>query len=346
MEETSIAQEEKLHLQAESELATSHTIVTAPNPPSPFGTAGRMRALVTAMRPRQWTKNLGVFVGLVFAQRLFTLPSFERTALAFVAFCLASSFIYLVNDLLDLDNDRRHPLKRARPMASGALPLPWAYTTMVVLLLACAAVTTAIFFLPTGPFPDTFADLGGANLLFTLTISAYIILMILYSIKFKHVVLLDVFVIASGFVLRILAGAVVIPVSISSWLYLVTILLSLFLALNKRRHELVLLQDQASMHRQILKEYSIPMLDQMITIVTAATLMAYSLYTFQSPTGDHRLMVTIPLVLYGMFRYLYLVYMHMEGGSPEEVLLRDRHMLGTVVLCAAIIIVVLYILPK
>jgi len=155
-----------------------------------------------------------------------------------------------------------------------------------------------------------------------------------------------VFIIASGFVLRILAGAVVIPVSISPWLYLVTILLSLFLALNKRRHELVLLQGEASNHRQILKEYSLPMLDQMITIVTAATFMSYSLYTFQGPTGNHRLMLTIPFVLYGMFRYLYLVYMRMEGGSPEEVLLRDRHMLGTVVLCVAIIIAVLYVVPK
>jgi len=159
-------------------------------------------------------------------------------------------------------------------------------------------------------------------------------------------VLLDVFIIASGFVLRILAGTVVLPVVISPWLYLVTILLSLFLALNKRRNELALLQGEASNHRQILKEYSLPLLDQMITIVTAATLMAYSLYTFQSSTGNHHLMITIPFVLYGMFRYLYLVHMRMEGGSPEEVLLRDRHMLATVVLCAALIIIVLYVLPQ
>ncbi len=164
--------------------------------------------------------------------------------------------------------------------------------------------------------------------------------------RLKHIVLLDVFIIAGGFVLRILAGTVVIPVMISPWLYLVTILLSLFLALSKRRHELVLLQGDASNHRQILKDYSLPLLDQLITIVTAATIMAYSLYTFQGPTGNHRLMITIPLVLYGMFRYLYLMYMRMEGGSPEEVLLRDRHMLGTVVLCTIVIIIVLYVLPK
>jgi 4-hydroxybenzoate polyprenyltransferase len=215
---------------------------------------------------------------------------------------------------------------------------------MGVLLLLCAALTSLIFTIPGGQ-PDIFASLGGSSLLFTLTVASYLLLMVLYSARLKHVVLLDVFIIASGFALRILAGAVVIPVEISPWLYLVTILLSLFLALNKRRHEMVLLQGEASNHRQILKEYSLPLLDQMIAIVTAATLMAYSLYTFQGPTGNHRLMITIPLVLYGMFRYLYLVYMRMEGGSPEEVLLRDRHMLGTVVLCAAVIIITLYVLP-
>ncbi len=298
------------------------------------------------MRPRQWTKNLGLFVGLVFAQRLFSITSFERAGVAFLAFCLASSFIYLLNDLLDLENDRQHPVKRNRPLASGRLPISWAIATMGILLLACAGLTATIFTLPILDEIDTFANLGGSNLLFTATIITYLLLMVLYSIRLKHIVLLDVFVIASGFVLRILAGALVIPVTISPWLYLVTILLSLFLALNKRRHELVLLQGEASNHRQILKEYSLPMLDQMITIVSAATFMSYSLYTFQGPTGNHRLMITIPFVLYGMFRYLYLVHMKMEGGSPEEVLLRDRHMLATVLLCVVIIIVVLYILPQ
>ncbi len=324
---------------------TPATPGTSPTP-SQLGTVGKIRVLIAAMRPRQWTKNLGLFVGLVFAQRLFSVTSFERAGVAFLAFCLASSFIYLLNDLLDLENDRQHPVKRNRPLASGRLPISWAIAMMGILLLACAGLTATIFALPILDEIDTFANLGGSNLLFTGTIITYLLLMVLYSIRLKHVVLLDVFVIASGFVLRILAGALVIPVTISPWLYLVTILLSLFLALNKRRHELVLLQGEASNHRQILKEYSLPMLDQMITIVSAATFMSYSLYTFQGPTGNHRLMVTIPFVLYGMFRYLYLVYMKMEGGSPEEVLLRDRHMLATVVLCVAIIIVVLYILPQ
>ena len=341
MKKTFLATEEQTKQQ--SELLSSKKTGTTPTPLN-YGTKGRILALVAAIRPRQWTKNLALFVGLVFAQRLFSVSSFERVALAFVAFCLASSIIYLLNDLLDLENDRQHPAKRHRPLASGSLPVSWAVVSMGILLLACAGLTSLIFTLPVEA--DTFARFGGANLLFAATISSYLILMVLYSIRLKHIVLLDVFIIASGFVLRILAGAVVIPVSISPWLYLVTILLSLFLALNKRRHELVLLQEQASNHRQILKEYSLPMLDQMITIVTAATFMSYSLYTFQGPTGNHRLMFTIPFVLYGMFRYLYLVYMRMEGGSPEEVLLRDRHMLVTVVLCITIIIAVLYLLPQ
>jgi len=309
-------------------------------------TLEKVRAIVRAMRLRQWTKNLAVFVGIVFAQRLLNVPSLERTGLAFVTFCLASSSVYLLNDLLDLENDRQHPTKRHRPLASGRLPVSWAIAAIGVLLLGCVGLTTWIFFVPIAPLQDIYATYGGANLIFALTIATYLILMTLYSVRLKHVVLIDVFIIASGFVLRILAGAVVIPVSISGWLYLVTCLLSLFLALSKRRHELVLLQGRASVHRQILKEYSIPMLDQMITIVATTTIMAYSLYTVQGTTGSHRLIVTIPLVLYGIFRYLYLVYMRMEGGSPEEVLLRDRHMLGTVMLCTILIIVILYILPQ
>jgi 4-hydroxybenzoate polyprenyltransferase len=306
----------------------------------------RILALLRAMRPRQWVKNLALFVGIVFAHRLLSLPVFERAVIAFVAFCLASSAIYLLNDLLDLENDRQHPVKSQRPLASGALPVSWAVMAMGILVLACAGLIALIFYIPITGQPDIFAGYGGASLLFALTVATYLILMALYSARLKHVVLLDVFIIASGFVLRILAGTVVLPVVISPWLYFVTILLSLFLALNKRRNELVLLQGEASNHRQILNEYSLPLLDQMITIVTAATLMAYSLYTFQSSTGNHRLMITIPFVLYGMFRYLYLVHMRMEGGSPEEVLLRDRHMLVTVVLCTALIIIVLYVLPR
>lgn len=312
----------------------------------PVSTSDRLRAFCSALRPRQWTKNLVLFVGVVFAQRLFNSQAFERSLIAFTAFCLASSCIYLLNDLFDLKQDRQHPLKSQRALASGRLPVSWAYVGIGILLLGCTLLTSLVYHLPLGDRPDPFTSLGGGNLLFTLTIGGYLLLMLLYTTIFKHIVILDVFVIATGFVLRILAGTFVIPVFISPWLYLVTILLALFLALSKRRYELVLLQTEASNHRQNLKEYSLPLLDQMITIVMASTLMAYSLYTFQGLTGNHRLMITIPLVLYGMFRYLYLVHMQLAGGNPEEVLLRDWHMLGTVVLCTAIIIVLLYMWPK
>ncbi|HEV2581415.1 MAG TPA: decaprenyl-phosphate phosphoribosyltransferase [Ktedonobacteraceae bacterium] len=338
MEKTVVAQQQQ---------SGQQTIDVTPRQPAPRpNAAGRVRALLLALRPKQWTKNLALFVGIVFAQQLFSPALFERTVLAFIAFCLVSSSIYLLNDLLDLENDRQHPTKSKRPLASGALPVSWAITTIGILLALCVLATSLIFFIPIPPKTDIFAPYGGASLAFAASITAYFVLMVLYSTRLKHVVLLDVFVIAAGFVLRILGGVVVIPVVISPWLYLVTIMLSLFLALNKRRNELILLEQRASSHRQILKEYSLPLLDQMITIVTAATLMAYSLYTFQGPTGNHHLMITIPFVLYGMFRYLYLVHMRGEGGSPEEILLRDRHMLATVTLCAALVIIVLYVLPQ
>jgi len=303
----------------------------------------RIRALLEIMRPRQWTKNGAVFIGLVFAQRLFNLPSLERAALAFIIFCFASSGIYILNDLMDLERDRQHPVKRLRPLPSGRLPASWAIALMAFIFLLCCALSVTLFYLPSPP--DIYAAFGGASVLFILTVAAYIVINTLYSTRLKHVVLVDVFCIASGFVLRILAGAVVIPVVISPWLYLVTCFLSLFLALSKRRHELVLLQEHAGNHRRILKEYSIPMLDQMTTIMVAGTLMAYSVYTIEGTTGHGRLIITIPFVLYGIFRYLYLVYMRMEGGSPDEVLLRDRHMLGTVLLCTVVIIAVLYLFP-
>ena len=295
------------------------------------------------MRPRQWTKNFALFIGLIFAQQLFDSISCARAALAFVIFCFSSSFIYIFNDLQDLDKDRQHPLKRRRPLASGRLPVSWAIAGAGILLLCNSLLILALFSIP-APH-DIYADNGGATMLFAFTVIGYLLLMVLYSIYLKHIVLIDVFVIAIGFMLRILAGALVISVIISPWLYMVTCFLSLFLALSKRRHELTLLQKQASEHRQILKEYSLPLLDQMITIVVTCTLVAYSLYTVEGPTGNQRLILTIPLVLYGMFRYLYLVYVRMEGGSPEEVLLRDRPLLGTVMVSAIMIIAVLYLLP-
>jgi 4-hydroxybenzoate polyprenyltransferase len=301
----------------------------------------RLSALLVALRPRQWTKNGALFIGLIFAQQLLVWPSFLRVGSAFIVFCLASSSVYLFNDMLDLEKDRQHPVKRYRPIASGRLPISWAITAMSLLLLLCCIFLGIIFVLPAKTH-DMYIDFGGSNLLFAGIVAVYLLLMACYSIYLKHIVLIDVFVIASGFVLRILASAVVLPVVISPWLYLVTCFLSLFLALGKRRHEIMLMQDDAGNHRQILKEYSLPLLDQLIMIVVTCTLVSYSIYTIETPTGNHRLIVTIPFVLYGMFRYLYLIYMKMDGGGPEEVLLRDRPILGTVVVCAILIICVLY----
>jgi 4-hydroxybenzoate polyprenyltransferase len=310
---------------------------------TPASFFSRVKALIVLMRPKQWTKNGAVFIGLVFAGQLFQVYSLTRAIVALVAFCFVSSAIYVLNDLLDIEKDRQHPVKRFRPLASGRLPVSWAKAALVVLIVICCALTLVMFFIPSPP--DIYRSLGGANVLFALSILAYFVLMVLYNLRLKHVVLIDVFCIAIGFVLRIIAGTVAIPVVISPWLYLVTCFLSLFLGFAKRRHELVLLQGQAGNHRKILQEYSIPMLDQMITIVVAGTVMSYSLYTVEGPTGDHRLMITVPFVLYGVFRYLYLVYIRMEGGSPDEILLRDRPMMITITLCVIAVIGVLYLLP-
>lgn len=338
-----ITNTERQHSPIEDEQASLTPPVETPTTaPSDF--YARVKALIVLMRPKQWTKNGAIFIGLVFASQLFNLYPFIRALVAFVTFCFVSSTIYVLNDLLDIEKDRQHPTKRFRPLASGKLPIAWAKGALVGLLAICMGLTATLFFIPSPP--DIYQSLGGANILFALSIFAYLVLMTFYSFRLKHVVLIDVFCIAAGFVLRIVAGTVVIPVIISPWLYLVMCFLSLFLGFGKRRHELVLLQGQAGSHRKILKEYSIPMLDQMITIVVSGTVMSYSLYTIQGQTGNHRLIATIPFVLYGVFRYLYLVYMHMEGGSPDEILLRDRHMLATVLLCAMTVIAVLYVLPK
>lgn len=326
--------------------------------------------LFKAMRPRQWTKNLLVFAGLVFAQRVLDVEALGRSVGAFVVFCLLASLVYLINDLSDLQSDRLHPTKRNRPLASGKLAVPVAVVGAVALAVLAAALTTALTIWPgavgqgqsvhlsLAPFQievvpgppvtyenpyGTLGTLGGGQYLFAAVAVGYVALNLAYTFRLKHVVIVDVFCIAGCYVLRAMAGAVVIPVPISPWLYLCTILLSLFLALGKRRQELVMLDASASLHRRILQEYSPQLLDQMITIVTSATVMAYSLYTFQGTTGNHRLMLTIPFVLYGIFRYLYLIYMKMEGGSPEEVLLRDKHILGAVALCVLSMLALLYL---
>jgi 4-hydroxybenzoate polyprenyltransferase len=285
-----------------------------------------LRAIVASMRPRQWVKNLFVFAGLIFAQRLFT-PSAWPALAGFGIFCALSGAIYLINDVADRDRDRLDPRKRLRPIAAGRLQVPVAVAAAVLLVAG---------------------GLGFAAILsraFLLTAVAYVVLLIAYSAWLKHIVIVDVIVVACGFVLRAVAGAVVIDVEMSGWLLICTILLALFLTLGKRRYEYVVLEQDAARHRPILAEYSPALLDQMIAVVTASTVTAYALYTMSPETvakfHTHWLPATLPFVLYGIFRYLYLLYQRRLGGNPSELLLSDRALLINTVcwICAVLLII-------
>jgi 4-hydroxybenzoate polyprenyltransferase len=284
--------------------------------------------LLISLRPGQWTKNLLVFAGLLFAKRLFDAAAVADAMAAFTIFCALSGAVYLVNDILDREIDRRHPIKARRPVASGALPVSVAAATAALLIGAGLAGA----FLVTRKFG--WVALG------------YLALQALYSAKLKHIVILDVLTIAIGFVLRAVGGAFAIDVEISQWLLVCTILLALFIALAKRRHELVLLADGATGHRPILGEYSAYLLDQMISVVTASTLVAYIFYTISPETqekfGTTLLELTIPYPIYGIFRYLYLVHRREGGGSPAELLLTDRPLLACVALWAASVAFIIY----
>jgi 4-hydroxybenzoate polyprenyltransferase len=284
-------------------------------------------ALVVSVRPRQWVKNLFVFAAVIFSQKLFT-PALWRATEAFVIFCALSGAMYLFNDVVDRDKDRLHPRKRERPVAAGRLS-PRAAVVAGVLLVVAAFAAAA--FVSRGLL---FAALG------------YVTLLTAYSVGLKHVVILDVIVVACGFVLRAVAGALAIDVEISGWLLICTIQIALFLALGKRRHEYLTLQGEAARHRPILAEYSAGLLDQMIAVVTASTVTAYALYTMSPETvakfHTHWLPVTLPFVLYGIFRYLYLLYRKELGGNPSEVVLNDRPLLINAVCWIAAVLVIIY----
>ncbi|TDI34168.1 MAG: decaprenyl-phosphate phosphoribosyltransferase [Acidobacteria bacterium] len=284
--------------------------------------------LFLSLRPHQWTKNLVVLAALVFAQRLFDGPSVLVASGALVIFCLLSGAVYLVNDLADLEQDRKHPVKRNRPLAAGKLS-PRLATGAAVVLVTGGLV--AAYWLAPG---------------FGVVATIYFATMTAYSFILKNIVILDVLVVAFGFVLRAVAGALAIDVVFSNWLLICTLLAALFLALAKRRQELTLLASGAAEHRRILGEYSPYLLDQMIAVVTASTLVSYALYTLAPETvakfGTDRLIWTLPFVLYGIFRYLYLVHQKEEGGDPTKVLLNDRPILVTVALWAATIVTLIY----
>lgn len=285
-------------------------------------------SLFLALRPAQWTKNLIVFAALIFGQRLFDGGAVLRATVAFLAFCALSGVVYLVNDIVDREHDRQHPLKRLRPIAAGHLPVPLAAASGLVLV--ALALGASVW-------------LGVA---FTVHAVAYVLLQVAYSLALKRQVILDVLSIALGFVIRASAGGAAISVPVSQWLLVCTILLALFLALAKRRHEITLLGDDATRHRAILGEYTPYLVDQMIAVVTASTLMGYAFYTVSSDTVERFqtpwLGLTLPFPIYGIFRYLYLVHRRSQGGSPTELLLADRPLLLCVALWGATTVALIY----
>jgi len=311
-------------------MARSRVSSTSPVQPARADVRGRSLFvnLLLSLRPSQWTKNLIVFAGLIFGEQLLVPDAVARAAVAFVVFCALSGVVYLVNDIHDREADRFHPTKSTRPIASGDLSVGLAAGAAAVLSVASAG---AAF---------------GLGLAFGATAMGYLALLLIYSASLKHIVILDVLAIAIGFVLRAVGGALAVGVPFSNWLLLLTLLLALFLALSKRRAELVTLADDASGHRRILAEYSPYLLDQMVSVVTASTLLAYAFYTIDPETvrrfGTGHLLWTVPFPLYGIFRYLYLVHQRDGGGNPSEVLLTDRPLLVCVALWGAAVIGILY----
>ncbi len=287
-----------------------------------------LKALIKTMRPRQWIKNGFVFFALIFDRQLFLLDPFLRTLAGFFIFCLISSAVYLFNDIADVEADRNHPEKKFRPIASGKLPINVAWA---------AALLLVVISLPLGYLLSP----G-----FFVVLVTYLVINLLYSRWLKQVPILDVMIIALGFVLRVAAGVTLITVErFSPWLYVITLLFSLYLGLGKRRAEISLLSQGAGAHRKVLDGYTLPLLDQYITIVSGTTIIAYSLYTFSAPNlpANHTMMLTIPFVIYGIFRYLQLIQLGNAAGSPDEVALKDRPLQITMVLWMLVIVGVFYL---
>lgn len=289
----------------------------------------QIRYVLITMRPKQWLKNAFVFAALVFDRQLIALEPFLITIIAALLFCLVSSLVYIINDLADIESDQQHPIKKNRPMASGHLSKRTAIIAAIIL-----AILT---------YPTAFVLNIGLGLILTL----YLILMLAYSFWLKYMPLVDVLVIAGGFILRVTAGVIVIQTQrFSPWLFVTTVFLALFIGLGKRRAELQLLDIKASSHRPVLEGYGLDFLDQLITIMLSTTLITYCLYTFSAaiPLDNYYMMLTIPFVIYGLFRYLYLVRIRDFGGAPEEIVLTDRPMQAAVLLWSLTVLVILYVL--
>jgi 4-hydroxybenzoate polyprenyltransferase len=289
-----------------------------------------IKALITTMRPRQWLKNTIIFAALVFDRQLSieNWPAVLRTFLGFVIFCLLSGVVYIINDIADLEADKQHPIKKNRPLASGELSVNVARGFAIITLLIIIPLSFLL------------------SPAFGIVAVSYLALNLAYSNWIKNIPLLDVFAIALGFVLRILAGVTLIEVArFSPWLYVVTTLGALYIGFGKRRAELALLADRANSHRKVLDGYTLPLLDQLITIVSGTTIIAYSLYTFSAPNlpDNHAMMLTIPFVMYGIFRYLYLIEVKHRGGAPEEVLFSDHPLQITIILWGITILAIFYV---
>jgi 4-hydroxybenzoate polyprenyltransferase len=286
-------------------------------------------ALIQTMRPKQWAKNIITFAPLVFDVKLFNLRYLLQTVAGFVMLCLVSGAVYIINDLVDIEKDRQHPQKRERPLPSGRLNTGVA----IVAAIAIPLVTLPLGFL--------------LHPLFGVILTLYLLIQFAYSFWLKNIVIIDVMLIASGFLLRVAAGAPLVDAErFSPWLYVCMTLLALLFGFGKRRHELVLLQENANAHRQSLQEYNLPLLDHIISIVTASTLVTYAFYTFSAPNlpPNHAMMLTIPFVLYAIFRYLYLIHVKKMGGEPEEIVLSDRPLQATFILWGISVITVMYVL--
>jgi 4-hydroxybenzoate polyprenyltransferase len=287
-----------------------------------------LRGLVRSLRPHQWSKNLFVLAPLVFAHGLLSPLLLGRGLAAFAAFCAASSAVYLLNDVRDREHDRHHPLKRHRPIAAGTVPASAAVAAALVLLAAAGAIAAA---------------LGAA---FGLVLAGYVALNLCYTLGLKEIVILDVLLISIGFVLRVLGGGAAVGVEVSRWLLLCTIFLALFLAFSKRRHEIELLVDRAADQRQVLTQYSPAFLDQMINVVTASAVVSYAMYAIAPETSEkydtQDLIWTIPLVLFGIFRYLFLVYQRPEEKNPTEALLSDAPFVVNLLLWGAAVVWIVY----
>ena len=287
-----------------------------------------LKAIIRAMRPRQWAKNVFIFAAIVFDEQLTQREPLLRTIAGFILLCMISSAVYILNDIADVEADRQHPKKRKRPIAAGELSVP----TARVIGIGLAVFSLAASF-------QLERDFGWI-------VALYFVLNLLYSFWLKHTPIIDVMIIAAGFVLRVAAGVALIEVArFSPWLYVCTTLLALIIGFGKRRAEIILLADGANTHRKVLDGYTIGFLDQLIVVVSASTIMAYSLYTFsaQNLPSNHLMMLTIPFVIYGVFRYLYLIHVENAGGAPEELILTDRPLLVTIVLWGLLAVLILYL---